>query len=376
MPYDHAVDGVIKENHMAIMARTTTATDKPPYRVPSMAEIAAIPWNGYTVASLFSGCGGSSLGYKMAGFRVAYANEFVPAAQQCYMANHRTTAVDTRDVRLVTGRDVLDLCDLETSLHVTANTVHGKDVSMACGELDVLDGSPPCAAFSSSGQLNHAWGKVKAYSDTKQRVDDLFEEYIRLVREIRPRTFVAENVEGLSQGRSVGIFVHIRESLTQSGYRVKARVRDADEYGVPQHRPRTFIVGVRDDLDGEFHWPEPLPYQYSVHDVFPYISAVRHGGKAGWQDAMRPSPTIIQSDATRGEASTFSACGLVMARETDGRLVRRKFTIDELKAICSFPDDFVVTGSYPQQWERLGRAVPPLLMAQIAGSVRRVLDGE
>lgn len=55
-------------------------TDKPPYRVPNMTEIAAIPWNGLTVASTFSGCGGSCLGYRMAGFKVLWANEFVPAA--------------------------------------------------------------------------------------------------------------------------------------------------------------------------------------------------------------------------------------------------------------------------------------------------------
>ena len=63
------------------------AADKPLYRVPSMAEVAAIPWNGFKVASTFSGCGGSCLGYRMAGFKVVWANEFVPAAQESYRAN-------------------------------------------------------------------------------------------------------------------------------------------------------------------------------------------------------------------------------------------------------------------------------------------------
>src|SRR5882724_7182373 len=104
-----------------------TATDKPPYRVPSMAEIAAVPWNGYTVASTFSGCGGSSLGYKMAGFRVAWANEFIPSAQETYRANHPSTILDLRDIRGVQSADILNA------------------IGMGAGELDLLDGSPPCA---------------------------------------------------------------------------------------------------------------------------------------------------------------------------------------------------------------------------------------
>ena len=92
---------------------------KPPYRVPSMEEIAAVPWNGLTVASLFAGCGGSSLGYRMAGYRMVYANEFVPVALECYRANaSEGTVLDGRDVRQVTPEAVLEA------------------IGMAAGELD------------------------------------------------------------------------------------------------------------------------------------------------------------------------------------------------------------------------------------------------
>ena len=81
---------------------------KPPYRVPTMREIATLPWNGYTVASTFSGCGGSCLGYRMAGYRVAYANEFIEEAQRTYKANHPQSFLDTRDIRQVMPEDVLE----------------------------------------------------------------------------------------------------------------------------------------------------------------------------------------------------------------------------------------------------------------------------
>ena len=72
--------------------------NKPAYRVPLMAEIAALPWNGFKVASTFSGAGGSCLGYRMAGFKVVWANEFVPMAQESYKANATPDCVlDGRD---------------------------------------------------------------------------------------------------------------------------------------------------------------------------------------------------------------------------------------------------------------------------------------
>src|SRR5689334_7614439 len=96
-----------------------------------MAEIAALPWNGFNVASTFSGCGGSSLGYRMAGFRVRWASEFVPAARQTYRANAAPhTIIDGRDIRQVDPQEILTAIDMES------------------GELDLLDGSPPCSSFS------------------------------------------------------------------------------------------------------------------------------------------------------------------------------------------------------------------------------------
>lgn len=364
------------------MASNTCQPAKPPYHVPSMAEIAAIPWNGLTVASTFSGCGGSSLGYKLAGYRVAWACEFVPAARETYAANFPDTPIDPRDIRDVRAADVLD------ALHC------------GVGDLDLLDGSPPCASFSSAGKRETHWGQVKAYSDTKQRTDDLFYEFARLVRELQPRVFVAENVSGLVKGVAKGMFLRFLQTFLDCGYLVAARVLDAQWLGVPQMRSRLIFVGVRLDLGLDPAHPAPLRYRYSVRDALPQINAVScllPGKQGGMQSADRPCPTVTTGDTggngrhvveistfkgtrslglpapavlTHGRLHTESELGLVEHTD-DGRAPeRRRFTIPELKRICAFPDDFVLTGTYAQQWERLGRAVPPLMMAAIASTVR------
>jgi Site-specific DNA methylase len=178
---------------------------KPPYRVPSMADIEALPWNGFRVASTFSGCGGSCLGYRMAGYRVVYANEFIEEAQRTYKANHPNSFLDTRDIRQVKPEDVLEKAGVDR------------------GELDLFDGSPPCSAFSTAGKRERGWGQVKAYSDKAQRVDDLFFEYVRLLDGIRPKGLRGRERERPSEGHGEGI--------------LQADPRGASGAGLPRELP-------------------------------------------------------------------------------------------------------------------------------------------
>ena len=372
--------------------------EKPPYSVPSMDEISAISWNGFNAISTFSGCGGSSLGYKMAGFRILWANEFIPAAQEVYRLNHGDTILNTKDIRQIEPDEVLEA------------------ISMEPGQLDLLDGSPPCASFSTAGKREAGWGKVKAYSDTKQRTDDLFFEYARLVRGIQPKVFVAENVSGLVKGTAKGYFLEILAALKDCGYNVKARLLDAQWLGVPQKRQRIIFVGVRKDLGVEAVFPDPLPYRYSVREAIPWINGVEgangYNGHA-FQTADQPAATVQQSrpvvveaetDISRyaigdewerigqngksdkylqltrprldGQSNTITAeGGNASLASVTHPTEKRKFSIAELKRICAFPDDFQLTGTYAQQWERLGRAVPPIMMNHIAAVIRtEVLD--
>ncbi len=436
---------------------------KPPYRVPSMTEVAAIRGtNGYTAISTFSGAGGSCLGHEMAGFHLTWANEFVPAAQEVFRLNHPDTHLDTRDIRDVKAADIL------------------RAIGLSVGELDLFDGSPPCSSFSTAGKRDKGWGAVKKYSDTAQRTDDLFYEYARLVGDLQPRVFVAENVSGLVKGTAKGYFQLIMRELKSKGYRVKAKLLDAKWLGVPQSRERLIFMGVRNDLELDPVYPTPLSYFYSVRDALPWLDGdlreanldeqrlpiannpgqqsqrvdpskpspaivvASNGNNArvyaptaaelaeqrrpithrpDWSsrvrvDNERPAPTITVADhgnsamvygPTAAELAEASSEGYAIADEwaktpkgqSSDRFFNlarahedrpspcvtasgggtstasvmhpnepRKFTISELKRICAFPDDFQLTGSYSQQWERLGRAVPPLMMRAVAETVR------
>ncbi len=345
-----------------------------------MAEVAAVEWNGFSVVSTFAGCGGSCLGYRMAGFRVLWACEFIPAAQETYKANHPSSILDMRDIRVVQPEEIL------------------RAVGKQAGEIDVLDGSPPCASFSTAGKREEGWGKVKLYSDARQRTDDLFFEYARILRGLQPKVFVAENVAGLVRGTAKGYFKLILAELKSCGYRVEARLLDARWLGVPQMRQRLIFIGVRSDLVERYSvkpaFPKPLPYSYSVTDACPWIadksiltpslepetsiagySIDKLWGefKAGSNHEKRfslikpalssPCPTITATGGTGGTA------GLVHPLE------RRKFSIAEMKRFASFPDDFALIGNYAKQWERIGRAVPPVMMSHVAKTIRKeILD--
>lgn len=248
-----------------------------------MEEIQALEPNGIKVISTFSGCGGSSTGYRMAGCTVLGASEFIPAAYEVYRLNASPdTIVWTKDIREMSGLDML------------------RDVGLEVGELDILDGSPPCAAFSTAGKRSEGWGQVKKYSDTVQRVDDLFYEFARILEQIQPRAFVAENVEGLVKGSAKGYFKAIYQALAATGYKVKAAVLDAAWLGVPQRRKRLIFIGIRNDLDMQPTFPSPLPWRYSMRDALPHVDGQVKAGPAGdgwsnepaWNDANNPSGTI------------------------------------------------------------------------------------
>jgi DNA (cytosine-5)-methyltransferase 1 len=227
----------------------------PEYVRPSMGEIRARPKNGLVAVGSFSGCGGSSLGLKMAGWDVKAAIEFIPAAAETYRANFPETTVFERDIRKVTAEEILEAIGMER------------------GELDLFEGSPPCASFSSAGAGAKDWGKEKKYSDSKQRTDDLFYEWVRLLEGFYPRAFIAENVPGLVSGRALSEYAHlITGELGKRGYRVSATVLNAANYGVPQERKRLIFVGIRTDED--VTWTFPGPTTPSAHTTRQALDSV------------------------------------------------------------------------------------------------------
>ena len=332
-------------------------TELPKGMVPSMTEIEATPSCGLRMVSTFSGCGGSCLGFRMAGYRTLWASEFVPIAAETYRLNHPGVHVDERDIREVQAQDILDTAGL------------------GVGELDVFEGSPPCASFSTAGKREAGWGKVKKYSDMKQRTDDLFFEYIRLLEGLQPKVFVAENVKGLVMGKAKGYFVQIHAAMKQAGYRVSCRVLDAQYFGVPQHRERAIFVGVRNDLEVAPSHPKPQTQPVALKEALPWIEI-----KAIGETRLLPPSRIrrlqdANSDFSVQEASPKKPCPTITISSAGNDVIpaspeKRKFTIPELRRICGFPDDFQLPGTYAQQWERLGRAVPPPMMQAVAAHIR------
>ena len=204
----------------------------------------------FNVISTFAGMGGSSMGYRLAGGNILMVNEFVRLAYETYKANFPKVHIDTRDIRQIKGTEFLE------------------KIGLKVGELDILDGSPPCASFSMAGNREKDWGKIKSYSNTQQRVDDLFFEYARVIGEIQPKVFVAENVSGLTFGEAKELLGSMDEDLFGSsqegtilgllkskGYKVSYDLLEAKDFGVPQRRERIIIVGVRNDIDKKISFP-------------------------------------------------------------------------------------------------------------------------
>ena len=342
------------------------------YSVPSLATIAAVKGtNGYKVVSTFSGAGGSSLGFEMAGYSIVRAHEFIDEAANTYEANHIGTPVDRRDIREVSAEDILNATGLKV------------------GELDLLEGSPPCSSFSTAGKREKAWGKVKAYSDKAQRSDDLFYEYARLLQGLQPKVFVAENVSGLVKGTAKGYFLDILKTLKESGYRVEVKLLDAQWLGVPQARTRVIFVGVREDLKDENGkailpaFPTPLKYRYSINDALAGVSPIveketdiaRYAIGAEWEltpigGSSSKYFSLTRPDPDKPCPTLTATAGVVSAASVVHPTLKRKFSVAEAIRLSSFPDDFKLTGTYSQKIERLGRSVPPLLMKAVAETVR------
>ena len=349
---------------------------KPLYRVPTLDEINKVKaTNGFKAISTFSGCGGSCLGLEMAGFDIRVASEFIESARETYAANHLGVPIDSRDIRTVKGADLLEVAQ--------ANRY----------EIDLLEGSPPCSPFSTAGKRHKHWAQTNRYSDSEQRSDDLFFEFARLVDEIRPKVFIAENVKGLITGSAKGYFKMILARLRDHGYRVEARLLDASLLGVPQKRQRIIFIGTRNDLGIKPVFPKPFDYTYTMYDALgenlqvpdgvgstdpetgtqislaPYkISTAYRSLRIGEShkkylqlskpNPNKPAPTIVASIGNIGSANPKHPFEF------------RVFTLQELRRLCAFPDDFILHGTFMQRAERLGRAVPPLMMKAVADTVR------
>jgi DNA (cytosine-5)-methyltransferase 1 len=309
-----------------------------------------------TVISLFAGCGGSSLGYSMAGFQELLAVEWDDNAVETFKLNFPDVPVYHGDITKLS----VDKC-----LEMTGLVPY---------QLDVLDGSPPCQGFSTAG---------------KRQMDDprnqLFREYVRLLRGLKPKVFVMENVSGMVKGKMKLVFAEILRELKASGYRVSARLLNAMYFNVPQSRQRMIFIGVREDLGIEPSHPkaegQPIsvlqaleeidnktynrPLATVATEIWKHIKPGQNGTyyrpnyymNSVKLDPRKPSPTIPKVVSGTG--------GHMHWKEM------RSMTMEEIRRLGSFPDGFRQVGNFETQYMRIGNSVPPLFMRSIARHIRR-----
>jgi len=184
--------------------------------------------HGLKVFSTFACGGGSSMGYKLAGYDVIGANDIDPQMTKVYKENHKPK--------------IFFECPISDLLT--------KDLPKEMFDLDVLDGSPPCSTFSIAGSREKTWKKNKKFREgqSEQVLSDLFFDWIKLVDRLKPKVAIAENVKGMLLGNAKSYTRRIVQELNKIGYDVQLFLLNASTMGVPQRRERVFFICKRKDL--------------------------------------------------------------------------------------------------------------------------------
>lgn len=334
-----------------------------------LADLDAVPGNGLTVFSTFACGGGSSMGYKLAGFDVIGANDIDPKMRRNYEANlHPSLFIEAPIADLL----VADLPD-------------------ALFALDVLDGSPPCSTFSTSGRREKDWGREKFFREGQaaQVLDDLFFDFVALAARLQPKVVIAENVKGLILGNARGYVRMVFDQLRAAGYKPQMFLVNAAYCGVPQRRERVFVTAIRQDLaetrpaleirtegqpipladafadlrtrEDEKRYLDPgepaFRYWHSTPPGRRFIDAVEamEGRKSLW-DYRKVHP--------RQPAWTITSGGAILHWSEPRALTDR-----ELIRAGSFPDDYAFSSKSMVKY-LIGMSVPPRMMEVVASAVR------
>ena len=322
--------------------------------------------NAPTFISTFAGGGGSSTGYLMAGFHELLAVEWDDNAVETLRLNHPNLNIYHGDIAQLSVEECLER------------------VGLQAGELDMLDGSPPCQGFSIAGK--------REMSDERNQ---LFREFTRLLQGLRPKTFVMENVGGLVKGKMKLIFAEILTELKACGYRVSCRLLSAKFFHVPQKRERLIFIGVRDDLGIEPSHPRaesrPITVRQAIKE-FEDLPADR-SMKDWMQEACKLIKSshgskeigliFVQFKGTTGSAISTTRLDYNKPSNTISKQeiavsglihpTKHRYLIQqELARLGSFPDAYQFTDRR-SACARIGNSVPPLMAEAIGRHIRTEL---
>jgi len=316
--------------------------------------------NGHSVFGTFVGGGGSTMGYKLAGFNHLGGVEIDVKMGSIYQANHNPEHFFLQDIRVFNTRD-----DLPPELY----------------SLDILDGSPPCSSFSMAGNREKDWGKKKQFREgqAKQRLDDLVFEYIKTIKKLKPKVAILENVTGLVKGNAKIYAKEIGKQFSALGYSVQVFNLNGATMGLPQKRQRIFFIGLRNDIKKpklklSFNF-KPVPFGEVVREQSKGLRKVR---PAIYEMLIQAKPhhKSLSDINVHGHYFTYAildekrVCPTIIAGgEYYVRKEMRFISKDELCKIGSFPKDFNFRNMCPVYV--VGMSVPPLMTMRIAEEITK-----
>ena len=295
--------------------------------------------------------GGSTMGYKLAGFKHLGGVEIDPKIAVIYEHNHKPAHLYTEDLRIFNQRD-----DLPAELY----------------DLDLLDQSPPCSSFSISGNRSKDWGKNKKFAEGQahQRLDDLVFESLVTIKKLKPKIGIIENVHGMVIGKAKPYAKKVLEDFKALGYNVQLFVLNAASMGVPQSRVRVFFIGSRIDLGlpklklefnekpiifNDIKDKDGLKHKPLTPIELRYWKAAKMGGPVGKFDANRKERLYVP-------LRTIGA-GVMLYHPYEPRLLSKA---EHLRG-STFPTDYnFLDSSYKFL---IGMSVPPIMTAQIAHQI-------
>ncbi len=317
--------------------------------------------HGLKVFGTFICGGGSSMGYKLAGFNHLGGVEIDERVSAIYARNHHPKYLYTEDLRVFNQRT-----DLPDELY----------------QLDILDGSPPCSTFSMAGSREKAWGKEKIFAEGQalQTLDDLVFVYCETIKKLQPKTFVLENVRGLALGNAKSYLRRIFTTLTEAGYMVQVFVLNAASMGVPQMRERCFVIGRRKDVNFpplKLQFNEPQIVFGNIIDRTDTVENLPPFAKRAFE-RYRPGDSRLY-DTNRsefGKNSCFThfwtpedrVCHTLCTTEHYLTSIPRTMNEKELLQVATFPQDY----DYPNKGRLIfltGMSVPPVMIAQVANQM-------
>lgn len=339
------------------------------------------------VVDLFSGAGGFHIGFTKAGFDVKLCIDFNPQVKLTHEKNYSEIPFLYKNIRDVTGGEIKAITGL--------------------GEIDIIIGGPPCQGFSTIGN--------RVSSDPQKRYDkdernDLVFEYIRIIKELRPKYFAMENVRGLINMNS-GLFFEavMKEFKEIDGYEFDYRILNMADFGVPQIRERTVIIGNRlghkpsfplptHSIDGrddkkvwENCWSVIKDLEMRCQDKQFNHVALKHTEKNIERYKLIPEGGRLPENDLPPElyrknfGNTFKRLdrnkpALTMVPGNDAfpihPVLNRSLTVREAARIQGFPDDIIFSGNRRQQGHQVGNAVPPTFAEVIARHIQAKINGE